>query len=173
MRYAPVAGDSRRQPVVCGEACRCSRGVLLLPVQVGESVCSFGGQLASKGAHDALCDNIMQELGLAVNALSSTRSAVLFSERKTPGVLPPCGAPEGWSWAVFLCHDAISTGMNTALHQFSLSQVLVGDMQSPAFLHRQAPSLAPYVDTASLIALTGDKVFTALVAELRLQGFVF
>ena len=51
-------------------------------------------------------------------------------------------------------------------------------MQSPAFFffcNRQGPVLTPYVDNASLTALTresSDKVFTALVAELRLKEFV-
>ena len=27
--------------------------------------------------------------------------------------------PTGWSWALVFCHDAISTAMKTALHQFS------------------------------------------------------
>ena len=62
--------ESRRQPIVRGEATRCPRGVPPLPVMAREIVRSFGGQLARKGPHDALSD-----YGLAVNALSSARSA--------------------------------------------------------------------------------------------------
>ena len=49
MRCAPAVGDSRRQPLVCGEASRCSRGVLHLPVKAGEIVPSVGWQLHSRG----------------------------------------------------------------------------------------------------------------------------
>ena len=61
MRCPSAAGGSRRQPKVCGEASRCSSGVLPLPVKAGEIVPRFGGQLARKGAHDALSDCMMQE----------------------------------------------------------------------------------------------------------------
>ena len=47
----------------------------------------------------------------------------------------------GLSWTIFFRHDAISTSMKTAFHQCSLLQVLVGDMQSPAFF--QPPSRGP------------------------------
>ena len=40
--------ESRRQPIVRGEATRCPRGVPPLPVMAREIVRSFGGQLARK-----------------------------------------------------------------------------------------------------------------------------
>ena len=63
--------------------------------------------------------------------------------------------PMEWSWAYFL--------------------FLVGDMQSPAFFNHQTRALAQYVDKVNLIALireSGDKVFAAPGAELRLKGLV-
>ena len=60
---------------------RCSRRVPPLPV---ETVPFFGGQLARKGAHDALGDCVTQELGLAVNALSSAGPAAMLMLERSP-----------------------------------------------------------------------------------------
>ena len=76
-----------------------------------------------------------------------------------------------WSWALFFCHDAISTVMRKR----SSNVRFLRSWLATCSLNRQAPDLAPYVDNANLVALTresGDKVFTVLVAELRLKGFV-
>ena len=64
--------------------------------------------------------------------------------------------------------------MKTTLQQCSLPPILVGG-HAAALINRQALTLAPHVDNADLTALTrepGDKVFTALVAEVRLKVFV-
>ena len=55
-----------------------------MPVKAGEIVPHFGWQLARKGAHCALSDNVVQELGLAVNALSSARHAATLVLVRSP-----------------------------------------------------------------------------------------
>ena len=62
MWCAPAAEDSRRRAKLPGKASRCSREVLPLPVKLGRSC---PGHLVREGAHDALGNCVMQELGLA------------------------------------------------------------------------------------------------------------
>ena len=84
MRCAPAASDSRRQPTLRGEAFHCSWGVLPLNVKAGEIVAGFDGRFARKGAHDDVGNYVMQELGLAVNALSSARLAATLMLERSP-----------------------------------------------------------------------------------------
>ena len=58
---------------------------LSLFLKAGERVSGLGGQLARKGAHEALGDSVMQKLGLVVNALSPIIiAATLLPERPPP-----------------------------------------------------------------------------------------
>ena len=45
----------------------------------------------------------------------------------------------------FFCHDSMSSAIQAALAQRSLSQVRVGGPQSPAYFNKEAPAWAPYV----------------------------
>ena len=64
-------------------------------------------------------------------------------------MLLPCDY--GLVLSTFLLRRHFGRHENSAL--CSLPQVLVGDMQSPAFFNREAPALAPYLDNATLIAV--------------------
>ncbi len=65
--------------------------------------------------------------------------------------------------------------MRAALLKCGLPPALAGDRQQGPWLASRAPVLAPYVDNVNMIALgpaSGDKLFTAVLEELRRRRLV-
>ena len=96
----------------------------------------------------------------------------------------PCfqGLPMGWSWALFLCHSALTDGMLMALMSFNPSldraaaaDQLVRDRCPAPKLSARRPLLAPYVDNGSAIGYDEKETLAyhkLMVEELQKPAFV-
>ena len=70
-----------------------------------------------------------------------------------------CGLPMGWSWALYLCHSALTSAMLEAAVRFGglsshdeAAEQIVRDRAPAPLLRRGRPLLAPYVDNGNAIA---------------------
>ena len=88
----------------------------------------------------------------------------------------------GWTWALFLCHSALTHAMIDAVLRWGAvcdrddaASLLLRDRAPAPTLERGRPLLAPYVDNGNVLAWSGDEsqlAFDHLFAVLSERGFV-
>ena len=83
------------------------------------------------------------------------------------------GLPMGWSWAFYFCHAACQSACERGLAHCGLPTVSLADWTPAPFLSAHSAVVAPFLDTANVVAgskAVASKVLEAVKLELEMLG---